>query len=58
MKMFHCDDEQMFHCDDEQMFHCDRQTRIKYLQRTFQSDTLKTLESQCPKENHVTISEN
>ena len=51
----------MFHCDDEQMFHCDigdRQTRIKYLQRTFQSDTLKTLESQCPKENHVTISEN
>ena len=42
------------------MFHCidDRQTRNKYFQRTFQSDISKTLESQCPKKNHVTISEN
>ena len=42
------------------MFHCidDRQTRNQYFQRTFQSDISKTLESQCPKKNHVTISEN
>ena len=53
MKMFRCDDEQMFHCDIG-----DRQTRIKYLQRTFQSDTSKTLEIQCRKKKHVTISEN
>ena len=59
--MFHYNIEQIFHCDIEKMFNRDiddRQTRIQYLQRTFQSDISKTLESQCPKKNHVTISEN
>ena len=59
--MFHFNIEQMFHCVIEKMFHCDiddSQTRTWYLQRTFQSDISKTLESQCPKKNHVTLSEN